>query len=93
MSTNADYVAKMKSQLKKWDADFDALVAQGDKATAAAYNEGITALRARRDAAQKAIEEIRFAGEMSGSKMQAGMEKTWEAMREALAKASSHLRK
>lgn len=93
MSTNAEYVAKMKSQLKKWDADFDALVADGDKARATAYKEGVTALRAKRDAAQKAIEEIRFAGETAGSKMQAGMEETWEAMRKALAKVSSDLRK
>jgi Ribonuclease G/E len=93
MSTNAEYVARMKAQLKKWDADFDTLVAQGDKARATAYKEGVSTLRAKRDAAQKAIEEIRFAGETAGSKMQAGMETTWEAMREALAKVSSDLRK
>jgi len=96
MGMNAEYVARMKSQLKKWDADFDALVAHGDKAGAearTAYHEGIAALRAKRDAAQKAVEEIRFAGETAGSKMQAGMEETWEAMRKALAKASSDLKK
>jgi len=96
MGMNAEYVARMKSQLKKWDADFDALVARGDKAgeqARASYHEGITALRARRDAAQKTVEAIRFAGESAGSKMQAGMEETWEAMRKALAKASSDLKK
>ena len=96
MGMNAEYVARMKSQLKKWDADFDALVADGAKAgeeTRTSYHEGITALRARRDAAQKTVEAIRFSGESAGAKMQAGMEEAWEAMRKALAKASSDLRR
>lgn len=89
---NAEDVARMKSQLEKWDADFDALVAQGEKAgleARAAYRE----LRADREVAQKMVEEIRFSGETAGAKMQAGMQTTWEAMRRALAKASSDLKK
>ena len=42
MSRNSDFVAMMDKQLKKWDADVDALAAQGEKASAtarAAYQE------------------------------------------------------
>src|SRR5207237_4924682 len=36
MNTNADYVAAMDTQLKKWNADVDALAAKGDEANAEA---------------------------------------------------------
>ena len=48
-------------QLKKWDADVDALAAEGKKANAeagAAYDERIKDLRASRDAAQRTFLEI-----------------------------------
>jgi len=96
MGTNADYVAKMKTQLKKWDADVDALAARGEKASAvarAAYHEQVKALRANRDAAQKTFEEIRFAGESAGAQMQAAMEATWKKMQKALDKVASDLGK
>jgi hypothetical protein len=89
MSTNAEYVATMKAQLKKWDADFDAIATRGEKAGTEAYHEGIRSLRASRNAAQKSMEEIRFASEAAGAKMKAGMETTWATMRKALDSATS----
>ena len=96
MSMNTEYVARMETQLKKWDADVDALAAQGEKASAdarAAYHEQIKDLRASRDAAQKKFQEIRVASESAGEQMQAGMKAAWETMQKALEKASSDLRK
>ena len=93
MSTNAEYAATMKAQLKKWDADFDALSARGQKASSDAYHEGIKSLRASRNAAQKSVDEIRFASEAAGAKLKAGMETSWEAMRKALDSASAAFKK
>ena len=56
MSMHSEYIARMETQLKKWDADVDALTAEGKKASAearAVYDERIKDLRASRDAAQK----------------------------------------
>ena len=96
MGNNAEYFARMETQLKKWDADLDALAAEGEKASAqarAAYHEGIKDLRAGRDAAHKTFQEIRSATESAGAQMQAGMQLAWETMQKALQKVSSDLRK
>src|ERR1700694_74148 len=96
MGMNAEFVARMETQLKKWDADVDALAAESEKASAqarAAYHEQIKGLRANRDAAQKTFQEIRVASESAGEQMQAGMKTAWETMQKALEKMSSDIRK
>jgi hypothetical protein len=96
MSTHSEYIARMETQLKKWDAQVDALVAEGKKASAevrAAYDERIKDLRASRDAAQKTFLEIRQASESAGAQMQAAMQGAWETMQKAFEKVSSDLRK
>lgn len=96
MGTNAEYVARMEAQLKKWDAEVDALAAKGEKAGAearAAYHAQMRDLRASRDAAQKTFQEIRVASESAGAQMQTGMRTAWETMQKALEKVSSDLRK
>jgi len=79
MSINTEYVARMETQLKKWDADVDALAAEGEKAGAearAAYHERIKDLRASRDAAQKTFQEIAAANESAGRRAVAGRHET-----------------
>ncbi len=96
MGMNAEYAAKMEAQLKKWDADVDALAAEGEKAGAAAraaYQQQIKDLRASRDAAQKTFQEILVASESAGEQMRSGMKTAWETMQKALEKVSSDLRK
>jgi hypothetical protein len=96
MVMKSEYVTTMETQLKKWDADVDALAAQGEKANAegrAAYREQLKYLRASRDAAQKTFQEIRVANEAAGAQMQAGMEAAWKTMQKSLEKVSSDLRK
>ena len=96
MEKNSAYVARMETQLKKWDADMDALAAAGEKASDAArtsYVETVKGLRAHRDAARKSFEAMRAASQEAGEKMQASMTASWESMQKQLAKASSDLRK
>jgi translation initiation factor IF-2 len=98
MSIHSEYIARMATQLKKWDADVDALAAEGKKASAdararAAYDERIKDLRASRDAAQKTFLEICQATELAGAQMQAAMQGAWEAMQKTFEKVSSDIRK
>jgi hypothetical protein len=96
MSTNAEYVAAMQGQLKKWDGQVDILAAEAKQANAfeaAKYETQIGHLRASRDAAQVAFKEIRMASDEAGPQLQAGMEKAWHAMEALLATASGELRR
>ena len=96
MSADTGYAAKMQTQLKKWDADVDALAAAGEKANAeaqTAYHKCVKELRANRDAAQKTFLEMQSAGQANATKMQAKMEASWDTMQKALAKVSSDLKK
>jgi hypothetical protein len=95
MGINAEYVTAMEAQLKQWDADVDAIAAQGERANIAAraaYHQQMKGLRASRDAAQKTFQEIRVATEAASVQMRAGMEVTLKTMREALDKMSSGLK-
>jgi len=92
MGANAEYVTKMKEQLKKWDEELDALNARGEKAGAEAreaYLEQLKGLRASREAAQKSFLAMRAAGEKAGAQMKHGMESAWTAMKKGLDKASA----
>ena len=95
MGMNADYIARMKAQLKQWDADLDALGARIEMAGAEARAislERVKELRASRDAAQKALQQMRAAGEAGGAQMKAAMEAAWTSMQKGLQKASASLR-
>lgn len=96
MSASSEYVTRMESLLKKWDADLDALRVQGKKLsteTRAAHFERIKQLRAGRDAAQKTLHQIRIAADSAEEQMHASMDVAWEAMQKALEKVSSDLRR
>ncbi|HET6263759.1 MAG TPA: hypothetical protein VFD95_02800 [Usitatibacter sp.] len=92
MGTNAEYVARMKEQLKKWDDDLDALAARGEQASEdarAACLAHVKSLRASRDVAQKSFVQMRAAGEKAGAQMKHGMESAWTAIRKGLDKAAA----
>lgn len=96
MSTKSEFVTKMETQLKIWDAAVDALSAKGEKVSAdtrKAYYTGIKDLRASREVAQKTFQEILVAGESARAQLQASMEATWEAMQKALGKMSLETQK
>ena len=96
MIKNSEYVARMETQLKKWDADLDALAAKGEKASAemrAAYHERVSELRASRGAVQTTFKQMTAATASAGEQMQAGMQVAWETMQKALEKVSADLRK
>lgn len=94
MGINADYVARMKAQLKQWDADLEALHARSEAASGearAASLERIKDLRASRDAAQKSLQQMRAAGEAAGAQMKSAVEAAWTSMQKGLQKAAASL--
>jgi prefoldin subunit 5 len=96
MSTHSEYIARMETHLKKWDADVDALAVEAKKASAearAVYDERIKDLRASRDAAQATFLKIRQAAESAGAQMQSAMQVAWETMQSAFEKASSDIKR
>lgn len=96
MSTNTDFVAGMQTQMTKWDAEVDALAAEGKKADGelrTAFQRRLKELRLCRHAAQKSLHEVRMASAVAGAQLQSGMEAAWKTMQEGLAKASADLRK
>ena len=96
MDTNAGYVAKMEQQLKKWDADLDALAAAGEKASADAranYHKYVKDLRANRDAAGKTLKDMQAASQSAGNEVKAKMEAAWDTMQKNFAKATAALKK
>ena len=91
MGVNADYMARMKTQLKRWDAEVDLLAARCERSDAEVRDlalEQIKDLRARRDVAQKAFQQMRAAGEAAGGYMKVELESAWSAMQKALGKVS-----
>jgi len=96
MGTNADYVTGMQTQMKTWDAEVDALAADGKKASGemrTAYARRLKELRLSRSAALKSLDEVRMASESASVQLRVGMEAAWSTMQDALAKASADLRK
>jgi hypothetical protein len=94
MATNAEYVTGMQAHLKKWDAEFDLLLAQSKKADGeirTAYERRLKELRLCRKAAQKSFDEVRAATGAAGEKLQAGLQTAWETMQATLEKVSSDL--
>ena len=96
MSKNSDYAMRMKSQLDQWDADVDALVAEGAKRSIevrTACEAQVRALRVSRDTAREAFQKLRAASESVSAQMHDGMQDAWEGMQHALKKATTDLRK
>jgi hypothetical protein len=89
MGTNADFIASMDAQLKKWDQDMQTLRDQGKTMAAdarTAYFTRIKELHANRATAQKAFQELRLASDSAGFQLQVGMQSAWETMKSALDK-------
>ena len=94
MGKNAEFVTNMDKMMVRWDKEVDALARRaGNGASEAgeAYQEGVKELRACRDEAQKAFQEIRFASESEGAQLKAGMQAAWVAMQSTLEKVTADL--
>ncbi len=96
MDRNAQYIEKMQGKMKMWDAEVDALSAEGARLAVEAreaYEAKITELRASRDHANVALQELRVATVAASKGLYSGVELAWDTMSKALAKVSADSRK
>jgi hypothetical protein len=84
MGLKEAYQEKIEAQLKEWSARLQELKAKADKATADAKIEmekHIEELRAKKEAAQHKLNDIKTAGADSWEALKSGSEKTLEEMK------------
>lgn len=96
MGKNAEFVTNMDKMITRWDKEVELLARRagnGGLEAGAAYEEGVKELRACRDNAQRAFQEIRFASESEGLRLKAGMQAAWVEMQAALEKVTAGLAK
>jgi hypothetical protein len=77
----------MEAQLREWGAKIDELKAKADKAEASAkieYLKQVEALKAKRDAAQAKLGEIKAASEEAWEILKTGVEHAWNDLKSAL---------
>ena len=94
MSKHAEFVTNMDKMMTRWDKEVGLLARRagnGDSESGYAYQEGVKELRACRDDAQKAFQEIRFAGEHQGAILKDGMQAAWVRMERTLEKVTADL--
>lgn len=58
MDKKSEYLSTMETQLKKWDADFDALAAEGEKASDAAGAQMRAGMKVAWETMQKTLEKV-----------------------------------
>lgn len=96
MSMKDDYFAMMVSRFKRWDAEFGMLREKCEQLGDAADGsqaEGLKAMRARRDAAYRKLQEIRTAGDSAWRGLQSVVDAAWIVIRTALDDAAARARK
>lgn len=90
MSRNAEYLARMETQLRKWDADVGALPVSRGMASLvapAAQHQRLKALRASRSVAHEALRQMRAADPVD-PRLYSHIQAAWESMQAAYEKAS-----
>jgi hypothetical protein len=73
-------VGKMETQLKKWGAQLDLLVAEADQAgtkVQSDYRERIDDLKSKQRVAQSRLDELRTAGNQKWETLRVGVERAW----------------
>ena len=92
MSLKDAYLEKMETQLREWGAKMDELKAKADKAEAGAkieYMKQLDVFKAKRDAAQTQLGEVRAAGEEAWESLKTGVEGAWSELKAAIEGAAT----
>ncbi len=96
MKTRDEYLATLKGQLDRWNADVTKWEAQSDTARAdlkTQYAKQIEILRAQRENARYNLRQVEDASATAWSDLSKGADEAWEKMREAMKIARSHFEK
>ena len=89
MEKTQENVGKLESQLKQWGARLDEFVAKTDKAGTTARIDNrkrIDDLRAKYQAAESKLDEVRTAGSEKWETLKTGVESAWNELEVAFRK-------
>lgn len=92
MGMKEAYQEKIEAQLKEWSARLTELKAKADQATADAkleMHKQIDDLRARKEAAQQKLNDLKATGSEKWENLKAGSEKAMEDLKDAWEKIKS----
>lgn len=83
---------RFEEQLKEWGVDLEKLKSRANQAKAdvkAEIDREVSALRAKRNEAEKKLEELKTAGGAASGEMKKGIENAWSELKMALDSAKS----
>ncbi|MBK6846705.1 MAG: hypothetical protein IPG96_03845 [Proteobacteria bacterium] len=83
------HVGKMEAQLKRWGSQLDGLVAKAHDAGTEAkddYRQAVAELKAKHQAAQAKLDELRTAGTDKWDGFKTGVESAWSELEAAFKK-------
>ncbi|HEX9614207.1 MAG TPA: coiled coil domain-containing protein [Bacteroidota bacterium] len=89
------FMEKMEAQLKVWDAEIQALSAKAEEARVdlkADLQAQIKTLVAKRESAQKRLQELRGKSGDAWVELRGGIETAWRDLRESIDKAVDKLK-
>lgn len=95
MGMKEEYQKKMQAQLDEWGTEIDKLKAKADKAEADAkieYHKEIERFRAKQQAAQEKLDELKESSEDAWEDLKAGVESSWNSLGDALKSAASRFK-
>jgi hypothetical protein len=91
-----EYVAKLKAQLDRWNADIEKWEASARKAQAGAraeYERQLVSVRQQRDQALYQMSLLQSAAGGAWRDLAQGADEAWDRMRKAFEQASAHFQK
>jgi len=96
MATRDEYVAKLKEQLDRWNADMTRWEAKSKDAQADAkqqYAKQLENLRAQREKALYNLKLLQGASTTAWAEFAKGADQAWDVMRQAIDQARTHFEK
>lgn len=96
MTTREEYVARLKGQLDRWNAEMAKWEAQARGVQADArkrYDEQLVLLREQREKALYNLKLLEGASNAAWAEVSRGADEAWERMRAAIDKARTHFEK
>jgi uncharacterized coiled-coil DUF342 family protein len=95
MSDRDVYIEKAKSQLTKWNADFDMLEAKVKVADAEARNEyqkEIDALKAKSNEFSQKLDELKNSSDDAWQDLVSGLDTAWQSLADSIKSAADRFK-
>ncbi|HEX7465483.1 MAG TPA: hypothetical protein VF309_02505 [Usitatibacter sp.] len=96
MKSRDEYVAKLKTDLDRWNVEAAKWEAQAASARAdlkKGYTKQLETLRAQREATLYKLKLLEGASATAWTELERGADEAWASMKEAMAAAKSHFEK